>query len=134
MNQTDRTCLARPPLPAAVSDALWILQRSHRDSRLTLTNIARQLRVSPQHLGVLISSHTGLSFRRHLSELRVRRAQQALLSSPVSIKEVALTVGYAHTSSFSREFKHSAGQSPTQWLETTRLLKSRTVQTDGPQS
>ncbi|WP_198001027.1 helix-turn-helix domain-containing protein [Gimesia fumaroli] len=44
--------------------------------------------------------------------LRIDRAQQTLRASDTSIASVALSVGYAGQSAFTRQFRRTTGMSP----------------------
>lgn len=93
--------------------ALAYLERSYANPDLRLDTVARHVRVSPHHLSCLIKKETGQGFRRHLIAIRLEMAQHYLATSLMSIKEIAISVGYSSTSSFDREFRRCLDCSPT---------------------
>jgi AraC-like DNA-binding protein len=53
-----------------------------------------------------------------------------LVDTPgVAIKEIAYTLGYHHTSSFTRAFEHEVGESPTDYRKHELRKKSRAAVT-----
>jgi two-component system response regulator YesN len=57
----------------------------------------------------------GCSPREMLQRLRLEHAKTLLLESRLSIKEVALQVGYASQNDFNRLFHRHAGLAPSKW-------------------
>jgi AraC-like DNA-binding protein len=57
----------------------------------------------------------GLSPQRMLMSMRMEAAKNLLLSSSLSVKEIAEKLGYARQHEFCRAFKRVVGRSPTAW-------------------
>jgi Helix-turn-helix domain len=57
----------------------------------------------------------GISPRDMLVRLRMDRAKELLLTSDLSVKEIAFEVGYVWHQDFTRAFTKCAGMSPSQW-------------------
>jgi AraC-like DNA-binding protein len=57
----------------------------------------------------------GTSLREELNSLRMSRAEKTLSGTDLRISEVALMVGYANPTVFSRAFKRWTGMSPRQY-------------------
>jgi AraC-like DNA-binding protein len=102
-----------------VSDALALLAARCHEPALRLEDIAAELRLSRCHLSRLISAETGQTYRRHLTELRIRLAITQLDNERLSIKEVAAAVGYSSTASFDHEFRRRCRCSPSEWRRRT---------------
>ena len=56
-----------------------------------------------------------MRFTEYLGELRLRRAQELLKDSELSVNEVASKCGYTDIAYFSRSFKKRLGVSPSKW-------------------
>jgi AraC-like DNA-binding protein len=93
--------------------ALAYLECSYANPDLRLNTVAKHVRVSPHHLSGLIKKETGQGFRRHLIAIRFEMARRHLATSLMSVKEIAISVGYNSTSSFDREFRRCFNCSPT---------------------
>ncbi len=79
---------------------------------ISLDEVARRCYLSPSYFSHVFREATGLSFTAYLKRVRVRRAQQLLLTTNKSIGEVAQAVGYSDPNYFSRVFKSVVGKTP----------------------
>jgi AraC family transcriptional activator of mar-sox-rob regulon len=68
--------------------------------------------LSESHLQHSFKRQTGLSLGRLLTEQKLEIASGLLKSSQMCIKQIAATVGYEHTSSFTRAFERRFAESP----------------------
>ncbi|HLG13549.1 MAG TPA: helix-turn-helix transcriptional regulator [Blastocatellia bacterium] len=82
-----------------------LVQEQYPDSRLTLKELARQANISIWHLARVFKSHTGASIKQYLRAVRMTKAKELLLTTTLSIKEVAAAVGHNHVSDFDHHFK-----------------------------
>lgn len=80
---------------------------------LTAREVAKELGISVWHLARLLHEHTGHSFRDHLRTMRINVSKHLLLTSALSIKEIAGIVGYSSVSVLDHDFKRACGQSPS---------------------
>lgn len=89
---------------------------AHRS--LQLLDLEEQFGLNRYYIGQLISEHTGKNFNTHLNEARVARAAEILEEEPgVTVKEVALRVGYTYPYYFIRQFKRIHGVTPKVYQE-----------------
>jgi AraC-like DNA-binding protein len=100
-----------------------IVQRAHMmiSSRcqepLDLRALAAELGVSYSHLRHSFLARTGVSPRQHYLNTRIQKAQDLLLNTTKSIKEIAEVLGFESASHFSKQFKNRIGSSPHYWRE-----------------
>ena len=85
------------------------------NSSLTLTDLARGCTLSTSRLSHLFKAETGLTLRQFRNKCRFRAAMNMLATTDMSIKQIAYTLGYHHTSSFVRAFEFRAGVSPSDY-------------------
>lgn len=113
-----------PPaeLPAAVSRinlrirlAARLIDEQATCVDITLKKIAGQLDISIWHLARLFKKNMGVSFREYLRTIRLKKAEELLCSSGLSIKQVAAAVGYKYVSDFDHHFKMSYGLTPGEY-------------------
>jgi transcriptional regulator GlxA family with amidase domain len=78
----------------------------------TVHGLAVEFNLSESHLQHLFKQKTGLRLGRLLTEQRLQTAAGLLKGSQMRIKQIASTVGYEHTSSFSRAFERRFAESP----------------------
>ena len=74
--------------------------------------LAEALNLSPSRLRHLFKAETGMSFRKYLRLVRMRRAKSLLETSFLSVNEIAERVGIGDSSHFIREFEKQHGLSP----------------------
>jgi AraC-like DNA-binding protein len=101
-----------------------VLQKIASDSPQTIQDLALECNLSESHLQHLFKECTGLGLGRLLIEQRMQRAADLIGRTNLSIKEIAWTVGYEHTSSFTRAFERH-------FRETPRSFRQRQEQQNG---
>ena len=77
--------------------------------------LADLCRCSPRHLRRVLRESYGCSPQKLLDAVRVKQAQERLLSG-AAVKEVAYDSGFKHTSSFCYWFRGICGLSPSEFL------------------
>src|SRR5262249_5634765 len=89
-----------PPVPsdARVARAIAVIGREYAHAGFSLRDVSRQVNLSPWHLSRLLKRITGLTFRQLLTRVRLEHARVALVTTTLSIKEIAARVGYNHLS------------------------------------
>jgi transcriptional regulator GlxA family with amidase domain len=97
-----------------VNAALHAMQQ-HLAAEVRIVALAHQLKVSQSTLIRRFKRVTGMSPQMVLQDLRVRRAQQWLATSDLTVEEIVERVGYADVSSFTRLFQHRTGLSPGEY-------------------
>ena len=68
----------------------------------------------------MFHEQTGTSPMRYLTDLRMSRARKLLADSSLTVREIAVRVGYPDPFHFSRSFKNAVGVSPAQFREQSR--------------
>jgi transcriptional regulator GlxA family with amidase domain len=92
-----------------------VLERIEIGPPRSVSELAREVRLSPAHLQRLFKQETGIHISALLSESRLRMAAQLLSSTEMEIKEIAYAAGYQHHSSFVRAFQRRFRQSPKEY-------------------
>jgi len=87
----------------------------HKNSSLTLTDLASGCTLSISRLSHLFKAETGLTLREFRNNCRFGAAMKMLATTDMPIKQIAYTLGYHHTSSFVRAFESRAGVSPSDY-------------------
>ncbi|HEX2328799.1 MAG TPA: helix-turn-helix transcriptional regulator [Candidatus Angelobacter sp.] len=89
-----------------------VLQAIEGGRLRSVTDLAREVRLSPSHLQRLFKRETGFQISDLLAEARLRNAATLLLTTDMEVKEIAYLAGYQHHSSFVRAFQRRFGASP----------------------
>lgn len=81
----------------------------------TLTALASDLHQTVFRLSKLVSQTTGRTFKQILQEKRFSKALQLLISTRLSVSDIAAYVGYENTSYFHRKFSEKFNMSPAKY-------------------
>ena len=87
---------------------------------LRVPELARELGVGYSWLRQTFRQHTGLAPARYHAQVRLHKAQELLEGTDLSVKEIALELGYDTQSYFSRAFRKETGRWPTDWRAACR--------------
>ena len=89
---------------------------------VTEAEVAAHCNVSYNYFSYLFKNTMGKSFIDYITFLRLREAEKLLLSSNMSITEIASVSGFSTSSYFISKFKTYKGLTPRQFREKTRNL------------
>jgi AraC family transcriptional regulator len=109
--------------PAAISGGLspW-QERRARDllqerlaGQVTIAEIAQECQLTPSHFARAFRRSFGQAPHAYLTELRLERARELMLTTDLPLAQVALLCGFGDQSYFTRIFTRQAGTSPGLW-------------------
>lgn len=115
----------QPHLESMISQASDLVQRAahymreHYASDLTRSELAAALGLSPDYVSRVFRCETGMSLKQYLVRYRVAQAQQLLQTTPLTITQIAYTVGFDDSAYFSRVFHQETGKTPRQYRKIT---------------
>jgi AraC family transcriptional regulator len=89
--------------------------QAHLDQDVALSEIAGVLNLSQYHFCRLFKQSTGVAPHQYLTQCRIDRAKQLLLTTQLTITEIAFAVGLNNHSSFTRLFRQYAGMTPKEF-------------------
>ena len=110
-----REVLAHPASGEA-SDLVTIARTwidGHLDSREPIARLCDYLNVSQSTLYRVFAAGTGVSPLAYFHDARMRRARDLVVSTTLSVKEVAHALGYEHANDLTRAYTRRFGESPT---------------------
>jgi AraC-like DNA-binding protein len=82
--------------------------------------LAKLTDLSPSRFHALFLDATGQSPLEYLTRLRLKRAQELLLSTAAPVQDIANRVGFRDPFHFTRTFKRLSGQSPRAYRQTVQ--------------
>ena len=97
-----------------------IIQKRIDDSTFDIKQLAMEMNISKSSLYKKINKHVKLTPRRLIHSLKIKTAQQLLLSNYLNISEVAFRVGFNDPKYFSKCFKREVGCSPKKYRKLMR--------------
>ena len=89
--------------------------QEHLAQEMSLSVLAEEFHLNPQYISQLFKNEIGVNFLAYLTNIRMEKAKKLLLSTPLSITEVAEQSGYGDYRVFTKVFKKSEGITPSQY-------------------
>ncbi|WP_281888405.1 AraC family transcriptional regulator [Paenibacillus sp. YYML68] len=89
--------------------------QTHYQEELSLALLAKQYALSPSRISELIKQTTGQTFVQFVHDLRLRHASGLLVSTEMSVSEIAYEVGFGSYKTFSRLFREYKGALPSEF-------------------
>lgn len=91
-----------------VEDAL----RTATETPISIEVLASRCGFSSRHLARAFRQSFGVSFHRHLLNLRLLKAKSLLVETDLTLKEIGVEIGYADQATFTESFTKLVGSSP----------------------
>jgi AraC family transcriptional regulator len=110
-------CAARSPHRESRHAPGWLPRildklKTEHCRRLTLDELAREVRVHPVHLSRVFRSCVGEGISEYVHRLRVRAACEGMLAPEISLADLSFSTGFADQSHFTRSFRKITGMTP----------------------
>jgi AraC-like DNA-binding protein len=103
----------------ALAAALTYLEHHFREP-LTLAQVAARAHLSPNYFSECFTGLVGVSFQSYLQRLRLRFAESLLVSTSLSVTEVATAAGFNSPSHFGRAYRKCYGVAPSSSRQSAR--------------
>lgn len=87
----------------------------HYAGRITLQDVADALGISRTYLASLFKQETGMTFLNYLVSVRMEKARELLLNTPMKVYEITSSVGYENSIHFAKLFKEYFGLNPMEY-------------------
>ncbi|MBT2583922.1 response regulator [Planococcus sp. ISL-109] len=94
----------------------FITEHSHED--ISLDILARKVDLSPIYISKMFKEKLGINYIDFLTECRIEKAKKLLADPKISLKAIALEVGYHEPNYFSKVFRKMNDISPTEYRMT----------------
>ena len=101
-----------------VSQVVYKVQRymqDHLDDEFSRERVAEQVYLNPAYLSRMFRRETGLSLTDYMVKVRIARAREDLEKTNQRVSDIAINVGYANFSHFSKLFKKMTGLTPQEY-------------------
>lgn len=89
--------------------------REHIQEELGRNELANLVYLNPDYLSHIFRERAGMSLVDFITAERIKKARELLIATDLSIRDIALAVGYSNISYFSRQFKRSLGKTPLEF-------------------
>lgn len=100
--------------------AVEYIKENYMDPELSLQRVTQHLSVSTSYFSTLFKNYTGVTFVEFLTQLRMDKAQELLMTTDCKNYEIAARVGYDDPGYFGSTFKKATGFSPSEYRKRYR--------------
>lgn len=99
-----------------IEQAILMFHQNYQ-KRISIQEYARKCGISPAWFTRCFNQRTGVSPQQYLTDIRIKRSMELLLSTSHNITEVASQSGYDNPFYFSRIFKNNIGCTPSEFRQ-----------------
>ena len=89
--------------------------QEHLSEEISLSVLADVFHLNPQYISQLFKNEIGVGFLAYLTNIRIEKAKKLLLSTSLSVTEIAEYTGYGDYRVFTKVFKKTEGITPSQF-------------------
>ena len=89
--------------------------REHLESEISLSVLSEEFHMNPQYISQLFKNEIGVGFLTYLTSIRMEKAKSLLLTTSLSVAEIAEETGYNDYRVFTKVFKKTEGITPSQF-------------------
>ncbi|CUS25573.1 transcriptional regulator, AraC family [Paucilactobacillus oligofermentans DSM 15707 = LMG 22743] len=102
------------PVPAKFD---WILNwiTTHIEDSLNVTDIADKFDITPEYLTHLFNKYQNVSTIKFINQMKISKAKDLLITTNLSIKQIALYLNFQNIKYFMRLFKQETSLTPTKF-------------------
>ena len=86
--------------------------KSNLSSELSLEKVANEIKFSPSYFHKLFKASTGKPLHQYIEALRIEKATNFLITTEMTLTEIAYECGFSSQSYFSYTFKRHTGMTP----------------------
>ncbi len=91
------------------------VERRFSDPDFSISEMAEAYHISTSQMSSLFKREMSMGFMEYVWQMRLKKAQELLRTTQLSVDEISVQVGYLAATSFSRKFKAETGMTPSQY-------------------
>jgi AraC family transcriptional activator of pobA len=102
-----------------LADVFGLIEARYHE-RLSLSDVASAVGLSPGHLTTVVRRKTGRTVQEWIAERRMAQARRLLVETDLTVAEIGGRVGYADPVYFARSFRRAHATTPLRWRRAGR--------------
>ena len=99
-----------------LDDITEFIELNFSNSEMSLDMLAEHFGLSGKYISSIIKNGTGKAYKDYLTSLRIKKAQELLMTGDYTVTEVCEKVGYTHLPLFIKTFKRITGHTPSRYI------------------
>ncbi|MBE9462708.1 helix-turn-helix domain-containing protein [Dyadobacter subterraneus] len=108
-------------IPSVILDSVnYIL--TNLQSNITVEHLSERACYNANYFSRIFTNYTGERPLAYIQKKRIERAQYLIITTQLSLSEIAVETGFESLSYFSRTFKDITGQTPTQYKKINNVV------------
>lgn len=125
---TEEFALQEQETQVAVGADEWVrktarmVEETLEEPEFGITFMAQRYGMSDSAFSHMFKRMFGVSFIAYVNDVKIRRAQEMLRSSALSVEEIARRLGYSSASNFTRMFKSIVRMTPSLYRQQSRKV------------
>lgn len=116
-----KIALQTPHKPSFFQAIFTYIEENISDCELSNTKIAKHISISEVYLRKLFNTYYSTTPRQYILDTRIKKAQQLLVETPLSVTAIAEKCGFSSTYHFCRAFKSRTHTTPTEYARQNRI-------------
>lgn len=89
--------------------------KEHYSEQIGRDEIAASVFLAPNYLSTVFHEETGITLREYINQCRIDEAKRLMVTTNISVTDIALRVGFENIPYFSTVFKKMCGMTPAAW-------------------
>lgn len=94
---------------------------NNENKLITVSEIASELAMSTHYLSDMLRNLTGMNTQQHIHSYLIEKAKRLLITTNLSVNEIAFSLGFEYPQYFNRLFKNKTGQTPIEFRNINEL-------------
>lgn len=103
-----------------IKPAVEYIHEKYSIEPISIEFLSQMCGITPEYFRSIFKSNFGTSPIKYINEMKIARAKELLDSNMYSVTDAATLSGFNDISHFSRKFKRSCGQSPSEYAKVPR--------------
>lgn len=87
----------------------------HFNEQLSLNDLAEKFHLNPTYVSRSFAQYFNMGFSQYLMHLRLKKSQELLIKTNLSIEKIAYMVGYNDIAYFSKQFRKTYGETAREY-------------------
>ena len=96
-------------------NAIDYIDNNYANEDMSLNTVASSVNISPNHFSTVFSQEIGKTFIEYLTQKRMEKAKELLMTTDMRSSEIAYAVGYRDPHYFSYMFKKTQGMTSREY-------------------
>ena len=102
------------PTREPIREAIQFIDQ-HLKEEISLKDVADHIHLNPSYFSTLFKEQVKLTFSEYLTRRRMQRAKELLITTKMTVSEIAEACGYKTTKYFIQLFKEMEGETPNSY-------------------